>query len=128
MQLFNFPLRLIFELRFRYWLKLFSELIFNSKYINMKHLIRPAFFKHAMLLLILTMAKAMAWAQDSTVSATTNTSSTTTETWYTAPWVWVVGGAVLILIIVALTRGGGSSSSGRTDKVTITKTTSSETE
>ena len=93
----------------------------------MKHLTRPAFFKHAMLLFILTIAKTMAWAQDSTVSSTTNTSTTTTETWYTAPWVWVVGGAILILIIVALTRGGGSSS-GRTDKVTVTKTTSSETE
>lgn len=27
--------------------------------------------------------------------------------WYTAPWVWVVGGAVFILLLVALMRGGG---------------------
>ncbi|MEO6252223.1 MAG: hypothetical protein ABIO79_02925 [Ferruginibacter sp.] len=96
----------------------------------MKHLIRPAFFKQAFLLFVLAISNAMAWAQDSTVSATTNTSTTTTETWYTAPWVWVVGGAVLILIIVALTRGssGGSTTAGRTDKVTVTKTTSSEIE
>jgi len=25
--------------------------------------------------------------------------------WYTAPWVWVVGGAVFILLLVALLRG-----------------------
>ena len=99
----------------------------------MKHLIRPVYFKHAFLLFVLALTNALVWAQDSTgsVSSSTNTSTTTTtETWYTAPWVWVVGGAVLILIIVALTRGSGGSSttSGRTDKVTVTKTTSSELE
>ena len=26
--------------------------------------------------------------------------------WYTSPWVWVVGAAVFILLLVALTRGG----------------------
>ena len=98
----------------------------------MKHLIRPVYFKHAFLLFVLALTNALVWAQDSTgsVSSSTNTSTTTTtETWYTAPWVWVVGGAVLILIIVALTRGNsGGSSTGRTDKVTVTKTTSSELE
>ena len=28
------------------------------------------------------------------------------STWYTSPWVWVVGAAVFILLLVALTRGG----------------------
>jgi hypothetical protein len=28
-------------------------------------------------------------------------------TWYTSPWVWIVGAAVFILLLVALTRGGG---------------------
>ncbi|RYZ30592.1 MAG: hypothetical protein EOO10_02285 [Chitinophagaceae bacterium] len=27
-------------------------------------------------------------------------------TWYTQPWVWIVGAAVFILLLVALTRGG----------------------
>ena len=27
--------------------------------------------------------------------------------WYSAPWVWIVGGAVFILLLVALMRGGG---------------------
>lgn len=81
--------------------------------------------KYAFMLFLATVANAIAWAQDSTVTATSQT-TTTTETWYTEPWVWVVGGAVLILIIVALTRGNKGDSTGRTDKVTVTKSTSSE--
>ena len=87
---------------------------------------KPGIFKYAFLLFLATITNAIAWAQDSSVTATTQTTSTTTETWYTEPWVWIVGGAVLILIIVALTRGNKGDSTGRTDKVTVTKTTSSE--
>jgi hypothetical protein len=87
----------------------------------MKHLFKPVSFKYAFLLLLLTFTKALTRAQDSTMTATstTTTSSTEQHTWYAEPWVWVVGGVVLILIIIALTRGN---SSGRTDKVTLTKT------
>jgi hypothetical protein len=52
-------------------------------------------------------------AQDSsgTVSKTTvSTESTSTSTtWYTQPWVWVVGGAVFLIILIALLRGNSSS-------------------
>ena len=94
----------------------------------MKHLMKPAFFKYALLLCFLAVTGAIAWASDSTYTATTSTSSTTTtqQTWYAEPWVWIVGGAVLILLIVALTRG--NSSSGSTDKVTVTKTHTNDTE
>lgn len=93
----------------------------------MKQVNRPEILKYAFLLFFATIANAIAWAQDSSVTATTQTTTTSsTETWYTEPWVWVVGGAVLILIIVALTRGNKGDSAGRTDKVTVTKTTSSE--
>lgn len=95
----------------------------------MKQITWPGTFKYAFLLFLTTLINAFVWAQDSTVSATTQTTSTTTteQTWYTEPWVWVVGGAVLILLIVALTRGNkGGDSTGRTDKITVTKTTSSE--
>ncbi len=27
--------------------------------------------------------------------------------WYTSPWVWIVGAAVFILLLVAVARGGG---------------------
>ena len=49
-------------------------------------------------------------AQDSTGKSTTVTTETTTTTtsWYTEPWVWIVGGAVFILILVALIRGNSS--------------------
>ncbi len=95
----------------------------------MKQLISPVFYKYSFVTLLLTIMQAVAWAQDSAVSATstsTSTTSTTERTWYAEPWVWIVGGAVLILIIVALTRGGGSSSTGTTDRVTVTKTRSVE--
>ncbi len=31
------------------------------------------------------------------------------NTWYTQPWMWVVGGAVFVLILVALLKGGKKS-------------------
>lgn len=29
-------------------------------------------------------------------------------TWYTQPWIWIVGAAVFILLLVALLRGGNA--------------------
>lgn len=94
----------------------------------MKQLIRFGICKHALLLFLFTAVNTIVWAQDSSSTTSTKTSTSTMEqqTWYTEPWVWVVGGAVLILLIVALTRGNKGDSTGRTDKVTVTKTTSSE--
>jgi hypothetical protein len=93
----------------------------------MKQLFRPGICKQAFLLFLFNITNAIVWAQDSSSTSTTKTSTSTMEqTWYTEPWVWVVGGAVLILLIVALTRGNKGDSAGRTDKVTVTKTTSSE--
>jgi hypothetical protein len=68
----------------------------------------------------------MAIAQDSAVSSTNTTITTEQHTWYTQPWVWIVGGIVLLLLIIALVRGGGSSASSSTDKVTYTKTTETD--
>lgn len=76
------------------------------------------------------------WAQESngssggetkstTTTTTKNTDITTTgnagTTWYTQPWVWIVGAAVFILLLVALLSG----SKGRdtaTDRITVKKT------
>ena len=93
----------------------------------MKNLLKHGVLKNSLLVFLLSIPSFITWAQDSTVSATTTTASSATETqtWYTEPWVWVVGGAILILLIIALTRGN-SSTTDRTDKVTITKTTSSD--
>lgn len=93
----------------------------------MKNLFNPGVLKYSLLVFLLSITSFITWAQDSSVSATTTTASSSTEsqTWYAEPWVWVVGGAILILLIIALTRSN-SSSTGRTDKVTVTKTTSSD--
>jgi hypothetical protein len=93
----------------------------------MKNLFNYGVLKYSLLVFLLSITSFITWAQDSTVSATTTTASSTTEqqTWYAEPWVWVVGGAILILLIIALTRNN-SSGTGRTDRVTVTKTTSSD--
>jgi len=79
-------------------------------------------------LIMLCFSRVLVFAQDSAASASSSTSTTTTTTEHATtvqPWVWVVGGIVLLLIIIALVRGKGSPES-HTDKVTYTKTTSSD--
>jgi uncharacterized membrane protein (TIGR02234 family) len=78
--------------------------------------------------IMLSLTGAISSAQDS-VAAASSSQSTTTTTQHTTtvqPWVWVVGGVVLLLIIIALVRGKKSDGASHTDKVTVTKTTSSE--
>ncbi len=89
----------------------------------MKQLIKTEKIKAFLAFLILILTQTVVLAQDTMQSSTTTTKTShqETQTWYTQPWVWIVAAAVLILLIVALTRG---SSAGRTDKVTVTKTTS----
>ena len=61
-------------------------------------------------------------------SVVTHSSETTTSNWYAQPWVWVVGAIALILLLVALLRGnsGGAATASRTDKVTVSKTSSND--
>lgn len=105
----------------------------NTKTIkNMKQLIKSFSYKTLVTFLMLTFMQALAFAQDSTggsssASSSTSTTTTTTETWYTQPWVWIVGGAVLLLLIVALMRGNNNSST-RSDKVTVTKSVKTDTD
>ena len=91
----------------------------------MKQLQQRFSFKSFITLLFLCLVQTVLWAQDSggeSSTTTTKTSVTVSEdsTWYSSPWVWVVGAAVFILLLVALTRGG-SSRSGASDRVTVTK-------
>ena len=77
--------------------------------------------------IMLSLTRAFAFAQDSAASSTQQTTTTTTEQTTTVqPWVWVVGGAVLLLIIIALVRGNKGGGTAHTDKVTYTKTTSTD--
>ena len=55
----------------------------------------------------LSFATTALWAQEKV--ADVNVKITKSEsTWYTQPWVWIVGGAVFILLLVAIVRGGGN--------------------
>lgn len=84
-------------------------------------------YKSTATFLMLLCIQTLTWAQDAAGESSTShvTKTTTTTTWYAEPWVWVVGVAVLILLLVALLKGNSSGAS-RTDKVTVTKTTSSD--
>ena len=93
----------------------------------MKQVFSRQTYYYLFALFMLTLTQAIAFAQDSTSVSSTTTTTTTEQTTTVQPWVWVVGGAVLLLIIIALVRGNsGGSKSGHTDKVTVTKTTTSE--
>ncbi len=93
----------------------------------MNSLIAKFSIKSALAVLVFTFLQVVAIAQEEITSKITKTTTSTSSTWYAEPWVWVVGAAVLILILVALLRGGGSSTTaGRTDQVTVTKTTSTD--
>ena len=58
--------------------------------------------------LMLCFVSTVLWAQDAGSSGVKVEVSKTETTWYTQPWVWIVGGAVFILLLVALIRGGGN--------------------
>ena len=91
-------------------------------------------------LLVFNLFSVIMFAQDNTgagESTTTSKTATTKTTdinistdgageWYTQPWVWIVGGIILLLIIIALVSRNRSVDAGRTDKVTYTKTTSTD--
>jgi hypothetical protein len=84
------------------------------------HKLKKIFFSMAFLFV-----SVISFAQDSTVKATTttNTTASSTETmWYMNPIAWVVGGIVLLVLLIALFRNNSSSTSS--DRVTVTKTVS----
>jgi hypothetical protein len=76
------------------------------------------------------------WAQENTEggggekSTTTTTSKSTDinitssagDTWYTQPWVWIIGAAVFVLLLVALLSGSKGRDTSTSDRVTIKKT------
>lgn len=66
--------------------------------------------KHACALLLLTLLQTAAGAQDGGGSDVNVKITKESHTWYTQPWVWVVGAAVFILLLVALLRGNSKSS------------------
>lgn len=63
--------------------------------------------KNALLVIAAAVANLVAVAQDKKVEVDINANS---GSWYSSPWVWVIGAAVFILLLVAILRGGGSKS------------------
>jgi hypothetical protein len=83
----------------------------------MKQLLTGSNYKNLVTFLLLSFMQLFAYAQDTT-SKTVKTTTETSTTWYTQPWVWIVGGAVLLIILVALLRGGSSTTR---DSTTVIK-------
>lgn len=94
-----------------------------------------AWYKILIMMAIFSFVQTLSWAQDSTSSSSSSTTTTRTENvdnWYASPWVWVVGAALFILLLIALLRGNSSrtatSDTGRSDKVTVTKSVRTDTD
>jgi len=75
-------------------------------------------FRYFTVTLIFACFQLMSFGQDGTTSTTVKTTTTEHSEWYTAPWVWVVGGIVVILLLVAIVSSSRSSSS----RTTVTDT------
>jgi len=70
---------------------------------------KVSFFGYKLLLVfVFSFMQIVLLAQETSGSSRTTTTTTTRTTWYTEPWVWVVGGAVFIILLVALMRGNSS--------------------
>jgi hypothetical protein len=98
--------------------------LLTIKSYPMKQLSIRGVYKCIVSFLILSFISIVTFAQDNgggSVTTTTHTSTQTTE-WYAQPWVWIAAGAVFILLLVALVRG----SSGGSDRVTVTKTSTTD--
>ncbi|MCD6065155.1 MAG: hypothetical protein K0R82_3066 [Flavipsychrobacter sp.] len=57
-------------------------------------------------LAMLSTVYAMAQETPAGTGVDVNVTRTETTTWYTNPWVWIVGVAVFILLFAAIVRGG----------------------
>ena len=95
----------------------------------MEHPIKRMAWRPLLALVICSLFNLMVMAQESGDGGDGGSSTTTTKktsvsisssdsgsTWYTSPWVWIVGAAVFILLLVALLSNRGR------DTVHVTKT------
>jgi hypothetical protein len=83
----------------------------------MKNLSNRIWWKSFAAILMFNLIQIICWGQDAQGNGSSTTVKTTTTQhteWYTAPWVWIVGGAVVILLLVAILSGGRGSSSRTT--------------
>ena len=79
--------------------------------------------------IMLSLTTAISFAQDSAVSSggsAHTTTSTSTEATNVPTWVWVLGGIIILAIIIGIINRKGGGDAGHTDRVTYTKTTSTD--
>lgn len=67
----------------------------------------PAFIRKFMLFVVTLFTSMISFAQEGTKDVDVDISTDSGGTFWTSPWVWVIGAAIFILLLVALLRGGG---------------------
>lgn len=61
--------------------------------------------KKYLALVVLFFSQSILWAQEKNVDVSLNVEEEGSTTWYTQPWMWIVGAAIFILILAAILRG-----------------------
>lgn len=68
----------------------------------------PKSISRGLAVLFLTIINFAAFAQDNGGGVSVSINKDGGGSWYSHPWVWVIGAAIFILLLVALLRGGGN--------------------
>jgi TRAP-type C4-dicarboxylate transport system permease small subunit len=90
----------------------------------MKSLFKRALVKASSITAILIFILQDIFCQESSQStATTATTTETSQTWYDQTWLWAAGAVIGILLLIAIIR---MATNKRTDKVVVTKTTTTD--
>jgi hypothetical protein len=63
--------------------------------------------KRIYLLVMATLTSLICLAQEKSAEVDININKDKGDSFWSTPWVWVVGAAVFILLLVAVSRGGG---------------------
>lgn len=102
--------------------------LLEFKFVVMKQPVQLFAWKPFLIMLFLSLFSLVMWAQTEENSGSETTTTTTKKTtvsvttdevantWYTSPWVWIIGAAVFILLLVALLSNRGR------DTVRVSKT------
>lgn len=102
----------------------------------MKQITTGMKYKSLLTFFMIAIFQTIIWAQDNGGSGSSGSTTTSTKSmsvtsdsgnWYASPWLWAAGAVALILLLIALMRGGrDTTAASRTDRVTVTKTSSTD--
>ena len=68
----------------------------------------PKIIRNGLVVLFLSIISLASFAQDNGGGVSVSINKDGGGSWYSHPWVWVIGAAIFILLLVALLRGGSN--------------------